>query len=142
VHGFNPLQFLADRTGVKQLARIPLDTFDFRANANVERGIVHLDQAVVVSAAAHYEISGRITPEGQVDLAVVPLVGPSLANELSNFGLLQRAVGAVEGLAALPIRIRIRGPIENPRYTAEPTTPKVVDTTAGIVKGVKGLFGK
>lgn len=152
LRGFEPLQFLAARTGVTQLARIPLDTFDVIANANVERGVARLDRTVVVSAAAHYEIDGRITPDGQLDLTVLPLVGPGIARDLGGLGVLQRVVGAVEGLAALPILIRVRGPIENPRYSAEPTTPRALDTTAGIVggaakevggivDGVKGLFG-
>lgn len=151
VRGFSPMRYLAEQTGVRQIALIPLDWFDADGGAVIDRGVARLKGTKVRSAAANFDVDGEVTLDGNLDLTLCTKVGSGVARQLEGLGLVQRLVGRVEDLVALPLQIRIRGPIGNVRYSAVPAAPDVVEGVGGIVgeavegvgeliEGVRGLL--
>lgn len=153
VRGFNPMQFLGEKTGLRQLAYIPLERFDAAGSAEINRGVATLGDTKVTSVAANFDITGQIDLSGELDLAVRTRVGPEVARRLIGVGLLERMIGRVEGMVGLPMVIRIRGPIDDLKYRATAEVPDVVDGASGllgdavegvgdIIDGVRGLFDR
>ena len=72
-------------------------------------------------------VNGTVALAGSADLTIEAFVGPSVSGSLQRIGIDWKALKKVERMTALPVAIRVSGPVANLSY--EPTTPRTAQRT-------------
>jgi hypothetical protein len=119
LRGLNLMAFLANRTGLTELKRIPLDSFDVLVDAHIADGAVHFDEAYVFGNLAKFQVTGEAGVES-MNLTVQTFVFPSLARTMQGLGIKLDIFGAIDRMTGLPMATRVRGPYRELEYAAVP----------------------
>jgi len=131
IEGFNPMSFLAEKSGVDAFRAIPLDDFDVDAGPRIVDGVAYLEEATVKATAAEVVINGSVDLMGSADLTIEAFVGASIATTLSRFGVEGDSLRTYERLTSIPVAIGVSGPFDDLSYG--PTQGRTIDRAGDAV---------
>jgi hypothetical protein len=122
------LTYIATQTGVKAFEEIGFQSV--HGDLQVKDGWIHVNRLHVEGAALTVDGRGKIGLDGQLDVRVMPKIGPRLARKAKG-ACYAPLLKIVDGLTVFPFAILVKGTIEKPDYSLEVTAGKMIEKEAG-----------
>jgi len=145
IQDFSLMSFLAEQSGVEAFEAIPVDAFDVDADVGIENGVAYFEEDTLKSTAAELVVNGTLALAGSADLTIEAFVGPRVTQTLQRLGIDAGGLEPYQRLAAVPVAVRVSGPLEDLSYgPTTPRTAKRVGKAAGsagqqLDKAVRGV---
>lgn len=142
--GFESLDRLAKATGLSDLSNFVFS--EINSTIDLADGVATIQQLDAGGMVANLSVSGSVDlrGEGKIDVRINPRIGPQVASKVKGLGPLDQLVSTTEGLLALPIVLRVTGPLAEPRYAVRTQNASVAVSSRGgalvesILDGVTG----
>ncbi len=126
MEGFEVLSVLADATGVEAFAELSFSSFG--GDLEVRDGTLEIKKADAGGSLTNVKAGGTVDLRrpGAWDLTLTPHVGPSLSRRLGRPALLGGLLESTEGFFALPVVVRVSGPLGEPLFSVRTASPQNV----------------
>jgi hypothetical protein len=122
------LTYIAKQTRVKEFEEIGFESV--HGDLQVKDGWIHVNRLHVEGVALTVDGRGKIGLDGQLDVKVIPKIGPRLARKAKG-ACYAPLLKIVDGLTVFPFAILVKGTIEKPDYSLEVTAGKMIEKEAG-----------
>jgi hypothetical protein len=146
--GIPTLDFLAEHTGVDEVRELSDATLD--AKIRLDAGVARIERMEVDSATVRLFVTGSARTSGDLDLRVVPRLGPNLFGRMKDVPVAGKIAAGADGLLELPVEVQVTGTFSDPRQAmvphapgaAEPAGKAIADAFEAGKRGAAGVFDR
>lgn len=144
------LEYIAEATGIDEFNNMIFDTFD--GDIVIERGVARFDNINATGNLTQLSAEGWVDLSREtLDVAVVPRLGPRLADKLGKVKYAAPVLETLDGFTTLPMAITVKGTFEDQKFGVALRSPEGIKkagdllsdiiggTASGVLEGGKGV---